>query len=345
MTRYDAWEQGELGQAGTAEDDAAVAEARVDQFTAALRRLREDPTEAARVERIIVAVDGSAATPRTPDAVEPGRSEAHPLDRMIIAADIERFGARNSRLQHEARAALVHAMDEAAAAAGIDRQRWLLQPTGDGELAVLPADLGVAMVGVFPRELDAYLRRHNAEVVPEARLRVRIAIDYGAVAADGGGFHGASVVRAARLVDTPAVRSALEAAPNATTAYIVSDRVYRDIVAAGHSEVRPEQFAQVVFNAKGSTDSAWIRVVGADTVSISQVPGLPKSTNARESLQELAELLRAMADHARYTDARALAERAELWSRRVSRVLDQFVAEDEMPVQDGPVSRANIVEI
>ncbi|MBY8854075.1 hypothetical protein K7G98_39935, partial [Saccharothrix sp. MB29] len=90
----------------------------------------------------------------------------------------------------------------AAAHAGLDRSRWAVQASGDGELAVLPADVREKrVVDDLPEALALALVAHNSEARTETRLRVRLAVHQGLVRAAAGGYAGTGVVTATRMVD------------------------------------------------------------------------------------------------------------------------------------------------
>lgn len=143
----------------------------------------------------------------------------------MIVADTEQYNARSTVLQREVQDALVAALDRAASAAGLDPQAWHRQPSGDGELTILPSDVDKpALFRSFLPALDMHLRRYNEDRVADARIRVRIAIHQGLMfLASRNGFVGAAVVTAARLVDAPVFKTAFGAFPDATVGCIVSD--------------------------------------------------------------------------------------------------------------------------
>src|ERR1700683_5405348 len=62
-----------------------------------------------------------------------------PFERMLIGVDIHKYSARNLRRQDEIQRNLAGLLNQAATAARLDRTRWEISPTGDGEMAVLPA--------------------------------------------------------------------------------------------------------------------------------------------------------------------------------------------------------------
>src|SRR6266705_2184689 len=118
----------------------------------------------------------------------PARRKAHALGleslafRFLVAVDVAGFSQRYAAEQARAQDDLEMTMAQAAASAGLERERWYRQPSGDGELAVLPQGVdGLSLVADYPRELAAGVANINrANRAP--RLRLRLAIHHGAVA-------------------------------------------------------------------------------------------------------------------------------------------------------------------
>jgi hypothetical protein len=215
-----------------------------------------------------VAYQGKAVGAKEVDVVQTGR----PYRRLVVVADTERYSARDTVLQHEAQDAFAEALEEAGRVAGIDRAEWRRQPSGDGELAILPPDVDEpALLGGFLQALDAHLRRYNAHRTAEARIRVRIAFHQGLIFVDSrSGFAGDAVNAAARLVDAPPLKAALRAFPAANVACVVSEGIYRDVVAGGYDGIRRDRFRRVEVSLpeKGFAEWAWIQIVGEDVTSL-----------------------------------------------------------------------------
>jgi class 3 adenylate cyclase len=189
-----------------------------------------------------------------------------------MVADLERYSKRGSALQRAAQAQFLEALSHAAVTAGLDRGSWRRQATGDGEVAVLPADVDEpALRGAFLQALDRHLRAHNATLLPEAKLRVRVSFHEGPVYLDAAnGFAGTAVNEAARLVDAPPLKAALQALQAAAVACIVSEGLYRDVVRERHDGVRPERFREirVTLPEKDFDEPAWIQVVDEDVTTV-----------------------------------------------------------------------------
>ncbi|WP_436501328.1 hypothetical protein [Actinokineospora sp. HUAS TT18] len=188
-----------------------------------------------------------------------------PFTRMLcVFIDAQGYSRRDDRGQSALQAELVDVLDTAASAVGLDRSRWHRQPSGDGELALIPADQPeTAVVQDFTLRLASLLFGHNAGRVGGDRLRLRMAIDHGLVQQAPNGFSGATVVAVSRLVNSAAARAALAKAAGAPLVQVLSDRVYTDIVAAGHA-ARTAEFRLVPVREKEFQAEAWVRVPGFD---------------------------------------------------------------------------------
>jgi hypothetical protein len=191
--------------------------------------------------------------------VEPER----PVRRFVVMVDLENYSGRDNLRQLEAQGALDRTMKHAALHAGLDRSRWRIQPQGDGELDILPQETEEPrVIGDFVAALDGHLTVYNRDRVPEARLRLRVAMDYGIVHFGNIGYPGATVVRTARMLDSPELRSALADAPGANLALMVSGELFDQVVRHGYPGLCPEKYAAADIEVKGLRCRGWIRVPG-----------------------------------------------------------------------------------
>jgi hypothetical protein len=177
--------------------------------------------------------------------------------------DLENYSGRNNLRQLEAQGGLNRIMKHAALHAGLDRSCWSIQPQGDGELDILPQETEEPrVIGDFVAALDGHLAVYNRDRVPEARLRLRVAMDHGIVHFGDIGYPGATVVRAARMLDSPQLKSALAGAPDANLALIVSGELFDQVVRHGYPGLRPEEYAAADIEVKGLRCHGWIRIPG-----------------------------------------------------------------------------------
>jgi hypothetical protein len=151
--------------------------------------------------------------------------------RLLLAVDIEKYSARVPMDQLLAQTELRQALEAASARAGLDRSRWHRQVSGDGELAVLPADVNVPRaVGAFVQYLDGALAELNAARTPS--LRVRLAMHHGTLTSGPFGPVGDAPVVVSRLLDCRPLRRLL-ARTDGDLALAVSESLYRDVVRTG----------------------------------------------------------------------------------------------------------------
>src|SRR5690242_18680332 len=107
---------------------------------------------------------------------------AHPRRCVLVAVDMERYSPRDNPRQFQAQQLFRDVMAEAVASVGLQRDNWTTQQSGDGELAILPADTSeLTVVADFVPALDRSLRAHNRSLLPEAKVRLRVAIHQGLV--------------------------------------------------------------------------------------------------------------------------------------------------------------------
>lgn len=145
-------------------------------------------------------------------------------------------------------------MAKAAATAGLDRRSWYRQPRGDGELAVLPADVnGLSLVADYPRSFAFALGETNRSAEPGSRLRVRMAIHHGTVYPGRFGPIGKGPITVSLLVDAQVLRRALRERLDVDLALIVSDAVYSDIVQSQFHELNPKLFYRTNVRTKGDS--------------------------------------------------------------------------------------------
>ncbi|QFG23577.1 hypothetical protein [Actinomadura sp. WMMB 499] len=189
-----------------------------------------------------------------PKSASGGASVRSMQPRLMFGVDIENFSGRASGMQEDAQWNLAQVLNRAALATGIDPRRWLLQPGGDGALIVLPEGLDYARtVGRLPANLERELARIARLGRPGPRLRLRLAFHYGVIVThpvSPFGPAGDAVVQVRRLVDADPVRRLLDERPGRDLALIVSDAIYRDVVASGLCELSGADFRRVDLTIK-----------------------------------------------------------------------------------------------
>jgi hypothetical protein len=204
------------------------------------------------------------------------------VNRFVIGVDVERYSVRNVRQQDDTQRALDRILAEAAEAAGLDRQEWLTQPGGDGELAILPADVDlVASVSGLVTQLDDRLAAYNEDHSDVMRIRLRVAMHMDMIMRSAMGYAGQGLIVLSRLLDSKEFKQALADASDASMALLVSDPVYHSVVESGLPGLRPGRFRSLAIDnpAKGFQQTAYLYIPGT-AVKRSAEPGPADGTRA-----------------------------------------------------------------
>ncbi|WP_433205494.1 hypothetical protein ACQP00_37920 [Dactylosporangium sp. CS-047395] len=189
------------------------------------------------------------------------RTSGAPERFLCLSVDVQGYAGHDDLGQAQIQRDLLDLLDLAGSRAGLDRRRWLRQPAGDAELALIPrSEAPSRVVGDFCLELAAALWRYNRVGDPMARMRLRLALDDGPAEVARNGFAGQAVVGVSRLVDAAPLRRALEPAGPADLAVILSEGVHRDWVRSGRSAVRPGWCRRVAIAEKEYAADAWLWV-------------------------------------------------------------------------------------
>lgn len=184
------------------------------------------------------------------------RPAAPPRQRAIVALDIEQSTSRPDPVKAELRIMLYELFEAALRSADIGPDHCdPFMDRGDGLLALIdPADQASLLSHVVP-VFGQLLAGYNASVPPQRRLRVRVALHAGPVRDDDNGCFGTALDIACRLLDAPAAKAALKAAPDPLL-LVVSDETYRSVV----SQTGREAFRHLVaVQVAGREHPGWIR--------------------------------------------------------------------------------------
>lgn len=194
-----------------------------------------------------------------------------PVPRSLVAVDIEGYSRRDNMGHLELREALRRVCDEAFAQIRVRADAW--QDQGDAFLILVGLDTAKAtLVADLVRELSITLQLFNRNRLPEARMRLRMALHAGDVHLDGTGYGGEAVVAVMRLIEADALRAALKAA-SGNLAVIVSERVHQEVIMQRYRGIDPADYREVQVSRKEFTQRAWIRVSG--------MPGAPLESTGR----------------------------------------------------------------
>jgi hypothetical protein len=189
--------------------------------------------------------------------------DSHFDRRLLVAVDAAGYGAGTDQEHFAVQSGLTAVLDAAAARANLRRDLWVKQPAGDGELAILPREEPEpVIVDQYVRYLDEALAAHNADPASGRKIRLRMAVHFGTAMSADNGYAGQGVVAVSRLVDSPPIKEALAAAPQACLAVILSRQIFDDVVRQGHVSALVTDFAKVSVRVKEFQDEAWVKVVG-----------------------------------------------------------------------------------
>lgn len=188
--------------------------------------------------------------------------EPEPVQRGILAADIEGFGRldRTDPIRVRLRHGLHELIKEALSAEGIAARRHTpLADLGDGVLVL--TDPGVPITGLLRlavSRLATRLVQRNHDRPDNERLRLRVVIHDGKVLHDRQGYSGEAVNHAFRLLNADLVRAALRATRTTDLVVVVSDTVWEAVVRHGYPGIDPEEFQPVDIHVKETHARAWL---------------------------------------------------------------------------------------
>jgi hypothetical protein len=229
----------------------------------------ETVTGTARVDASIVRgrlrarVDHATLREPIPLALRPEGTRPTAAVRLCFAADIERFSRFRAPEAALVQERFAQVIEQAQGHAGIDVGQVGLQRSGDGQAAVFPPALDESQViPLLVEGLARALGEANADRPAPDRIRLRIALNRGHISWGANGWVGDSPIAVQRLLDSPAARRALADHPSSDFVLVVSDVVYRDVIAHGHGNLSFRGFRPVHVDipAKNFAEPAWIYV-------------------------------------------------------------------------------------
>jgi len=161
-----------------------------------------------------------------------------------------------------------------------------MEDRGDGALVLISPEVPKSwLVTRLPIQLAAALGRHNASCSAKARIRLRMALHAGEIHPDAHGITGSAVNKTFRLVEAPALKSALDASAG-VLALIVSDW-FHDEVVRHEPAAEPGCYQHVRAVMKETRAAAWIRILdppaGKDSGQADSVTGEYSNRHADSS--------------------------------------------------------------
>ncbi|UIX35710.1 RICIN domain-containing protein [Streptomyces sp. GQFP] len=179
--------------------------------------------------------------------------------------DFPDYSKLSGAQQHEILEALVGIRAEADKESGISRPPKGIQSRGDGEAVCWKKLTAVPYlkqyVPALSDALDKANKRRSGDV---PKLRLRLAVTYGATKDGGGGAAGTPPIEAERLVSSRPCKDVSEKLADSGLVVIISDRVFQDVVKQGWDGLDPKAYVPVKVQDKHGTHwAAHITVPGA----------------------------------------------------------------------------------
>jgi class 3 adenylate cyclase len=198
---------------------------------------------------------------KTSPSRQRGRSTA-PLNCSIFITDIVGYGdpRRHDHDRAILRATLLRVLTEAFAESGLAWRRCHHQDRGDGLLTIVPPTLSTSLLidPLLPLLGDS-IRRHNHGATDQLQMRLRSALHVGPVLLGGTGYPNASVIHAARMLDSAPLRRSLATTGHAF-ATMVSSYVYENVVRHMHGALTADAFHRTWYQAKATPITSWMYV-------------------------------------------------------------------------------------
>jgi hypothetical protein len=215
-------------------------------------------------ERVLVGIDRTS--PKETSMAEREGGSRFPTRCLHAALDAEAYSGRTSLRQRDLQQRIEQALFRAAEAIGFAPQSLWLQPQGDGGLLRFPAgiDEAATMAGLI-RELRTELVAVNRDLVPDARVRLRLAFHVGLSQDARLGLAGEAPVSVSRLVNSSALRARLSEAVDASLVVIIPDALFQDLVVHRLRGLDPDEWdpTRVTDRAKKFDCAAWMTTPGS----------------------------------------------------------------------------------
>ncbi|HEY6788429.1 MAG TPA: hypothetical protein VI365_14075 [Trebonia sp.] len=203
--------------------------------------------------------DGVSAGPRGLDPARPSRGVTRRKLRMGFVLDVVGYGARSAPLRSDVQRRLPRLVSTMLLQCGMALESVEHEWTGDGINVVIPADADPTVaLTVLLRALATLLGQDNAR--SDDRMRLRMSVGIGLVENSEAGFGGPMIIEMSRMVNSAALRSALDAYPRADLVAAISDQVHSAIIRPGYPGIPSVQFTRVDVAEKEFRAPAWIWV-------------------------------------------------------------------------------------
>ncbi|MEV6605703.1 hypothetical protein [Kutzneria sp. NPDC051319] len=192
-------------------------------------------------------------------------SDDQPRVRLCMAADIEHYSRFGNPEAMVAQERLLQVLRRARAHAGVEESAVITEGAGDSQFAILPENLDEArVVPLLIEGLAHAMRDVNRGLENHHRLRIRTAMDRGLLTPSVNGWVGTATIAVHRLLDSPALRSALTANTGVDHVVMASRTLFKDVLRHGYPGISPDAFREVGVDipGKGFSEQAWLFVPG-----------------------------------------------------------------------------------
>ncbi len=193
---------------------------------------------------------------------------AEPVNRTILLLDIEKFGRRDDVEQAYMRRMLHSVVEKTLTAAGAEPTAQHREDRGDAVMVLISPEVPKGrLLQTLLRETPDLLRAKNRITAQSAQMRLRIVLDAGEVALDPhpgtlGGAVGHDLNQAFRLLDSDALRTALDETDSPSVLCVSAD-VYGNTVRHGHRGLDPREFHAISVTGKEGPLAAWVHAPAA----------------------------------------------------------------------------------
>ena len=221
------------------------------------------PTPVDRTAPGEVALGRTASYPARPSAARPliGQPHAfHGENCTVVLTDVVGFGSR-SRNDDDRLIIRKSLLEMTWTALGELRERCYCEDRGDGILLIAPAD--IPTVGILRTLFDALpnaLKRHNRTYGPCVQIQLRLASDVGPVTSDDLGVQGEAIIRAARLLEAPALKRAM-VRDRADLGIVASGFVYDTAIGQSGGPIDSAGYVRIHVHVKETTQQAWMKII------------------------------------------------------------------------------------
>jgi hypothetical protein len=176
---------------------------------------------------------------------------------MGFGVDLVGYSARSAAEKLRAQSRVAALVNAVVAATGADAGQVDRQGAGDGAIVFLPAsvDLRLALAELLDTA-SHWLAEDNRRY--RDPLRVRIAAVVGPLGTAPLGNSGNTIVECARLLDSPALRAAIDEHPELDLAVLISDQLHTYVVAERYPELPETDFNRVDVQVRNYQRHAWL---------------------------------------------------------------------------------------